>query len=106
LILCEHANNTPEATEALLIFVGQMNAAGHDVKINADSIRHPLHRNLQYEIAPYLCDVQCTQISKLIILGADTLDNDKLVDFRRLKIRPETQVYAIGNFEKRKREFV
>jgi len=100
LILCEHANNTPEATEALLIFVGQMNAAGHDVKINADSIRHPLHRNLQYEIAPYLCDVQCTQISKLIILGADTLDNDKLVDFRRLKIRPETQVYAIGNFEK------
>jgi len=100
LILCEHGSNTPEATEAMLVFVSQMNAAGQEVKINADSIKQPLHRNLQYEIAPYLCDVQCSQISKLIILGADTLNNDKLADFRRLKIQPETQIYAIGNFEK------
>lgn len=100
MILCEHGSNTPEATEAMLVFVSQMNAAGQEVKINADSIKQPLHRNLQYEIAPYLCDVQCSQISKLIILGADTLNNDKLADFRRLKIQPETQIYAIGNFEK------
>lgn len=100
MILCEHANNSPEATEAMLIFAGQMSAAGHDIKINADSIKQPLHRNLQYEIAPYLCDPESDKISKLIVLGADTLNNDRLVDFRRLKIRPETQIYAIGNFEK------
>lgn len=100
MILCEHGSDTPEAIEAMIVFVSQMNAAGQEVKINAESIRQPLHRNLQYEIAPYLCDVQYDQISKLIILGADTLNNDKLADFRRLKVQPETPIYAIGNFEK------
>jgi len=100
LILCEHGSATPEATEAMLIFVSQMNAAGQEIKINADSIKQPLHRNLQYEIAPYLCDVQSNRISKLVILGADTLNNDKLADFRRLNIQPETPIYAVGNFEK------
>jgi len=100
LILCEHGSTSPEATEAMLIFASQMNADGQEVKINADSVWQPLHRNLQYEIAPYLCDVKSTRISKLIILGADTLNNDKLADFRRLEIHPEAPVYAIGNFEK------
>lgn len=100
MILCEHGSDTPEAIEAMIVFVSQMNAAGQEVRINSESIRQPLHRNLQYEIAPYLCDVQCDQISKLIILGADTLNDNKLADFRRLKIQPETPIYAIGNFDK------
>lgn len=99
MILCEHGKDTPEAIEEMLVFVGQMNAAGQEVKIHAGSINHPLPRNSQYEIAPFLCDAHQHQISKLIILGADTLCDQKMGAFRQLKIHPETQIYAFGNFE-------
>ena len=98
MILCEHANDTPQAFDELAVFVGQMNAAGQKARINADQIPHPLHRNLQYEIEPYLCQTKPEDIAKVVLLGAETISNSKLAYLRTLNLRPETCIYAIGSF--------
>jgi len=98
LILCEHANDTPNAFEELAVFVGQMNAAGQKAKINVDRVPQPLHRNMQYEVEPFLCEVSPAEVSKVILLGADTIGNAKLAYLRTLNLHPETGIYAIGSF--------
>lgn len=99
MILCEHAHATTEAFDELSVFVSQLNAAGVTANVNVDALPENLHRNLQYELEPYLCDASALDIEKVIVLEATTLPDEKLAYLRNLNFVTDAQIYAVGRFQ-------
>jgi hypothetical protein len=98
MLYCEIGASDGQAIEDLAVFVSQLGALGVPASIDVRSIPEGLHRNAQFDVAPFLADRPLSAADRVAVIAADRLSDQKLVDLRRLAGRSGAPCLAIGAF--------
>ena len=98
MILLEAGEPSDKAFDAKIVFAMTLCARGHRVAINQKTLPPELARAQRYEVAPFLCDVETIEISRILVIGAENLSGDTLLNLRSLRLGAQVPVTAIGSF--------
>ncbi len=98
MILLESGPQGDRAFDATAIFAAQLAARGHKVVIDDSAVPDDFDRHKKYEVAPYLASVAKTDISQVMVIGAEQIDNETLLRLRGHALSPDIPILAIGRF--------
>jgi hypothetical protein len=98
VLLCETGGASPRDIEDLAVFVSQLNALGVPARIHARSVPAGLHRNTQFDLAPFLAEAPPAPSDRVVLIAAERLSDQRLVELRRLAGRSGARCLAIGAF--------
>lgn len=98
MILLEAGEPSDKAFDAKIVFAMTLCARGHRVAIDQKTLPPELARAQRYEVAPFLCDVETIEISRILVIGAENLSGDTLLNLRSLRLGAQVPVTAIGSF--------
>lgn len=98
MILIEAGVFSDRGLEAKLLFARQMAARGHRVVLDERRLPGPVERQQKYELAPCLTDVVGLHLSRLLLIGAESLDGATLDALAAHAPAPAVAVTAIGRF--------
>lgn len=98
MILIEAGALSDRGLEAKALFARQLAARGHCVVIDERSLPGPVERQQKYELVPWLADVTGVGLSRLVLIGAESLDGATLDRLAAHAPAPEVAVTAIGRF--------
>jgi hypothetical protein len=98
MILIEAGETSDRAFDAKLIFCAQMARRGHAAIIDDASLPEALDRNGRFEAAPYLRALAQGHVSRLIVIGAETIADEVLIRLRRIGLGADVPATLIGRF--------
>ncbi len=98
MILLESGPQDDRAFDAKAIFATQLSARGHLVAIDDSNLPDDFDRHRKYEIAPFLASIKNTEITQLLVICAEQIENDTLHRLRGHGLSPEVPVSATGWF--------
>ena len=101
MILIETGPAGERAFEAGLHFAHQLLRRGHAVQLDAHCLPAGLSGTRLYDAAPVLAEPEPGQPSRLLVIGAETLDDSQLARLRALRLEAGCAVQAIGRFDSR-----
>ncbi|MDP2738246.1 MAG: glycosyltransferase [Pseudorhodobacter sp.] len=101
MILVEAGQIGEKYLDAKILFASLLASRGHRVVIDEDSIPENLDRSQTYEIAPFLCDLHDAKISHLLLIGAERLSDEILINLRSYNMGPDVMISAIDRFSDR-----
>ena len=89
MILIDAGRQDARSFEAKALFASQLSARGHDVVIDEMTVPEAMDRNQKYEVAPFLTDVRDISVSRLLLIGAEDICNDTLMNLRSYDLDPK-----------------
>lgn len=98
MLFCDTASGKAEAFDDLAVFISQLHAAGIAARTGYASVPGGIGRNQQFDIAPFLGPDTLAAGESLVLLGADELEDAKLIALRRMGADTSTPATAIGRF--------
>lgn len=98
MLFCDTASGKANAFDDLVVFVAQLNAAGHPARAGFCAVPNDANRNHQFDIAPHLGPSHLQADESLMLIGTQEIDDHKLIQLRRTGAGPDTPCYAIGTF--------
>lgn len=101
MLLCETASKADSAFDELVVFAAQARAAGLPVAIHRKSLPDNLKDPSRFDLAHLVTDCHPTEAQKLVILGAEGTNDDRLRHFRGLTCGRSVESIAYGAFETR-----
>lgn len=101
MILIETGDPSDHGFEAKVLFAAALAARGHTVGIDDSTLPEALDRNGHYEAAPYLRTLSGETISRVIVIGAETVAEPLLIRLRRMALARDVPVSLIGRFADR-----
>ncbi len=101
MIWCEIGGAEANDFEDLAAFASQLNALGFAAGVDVRSAPAGLSRNAQFDLAPYFLDGAPEPGDLVVIVGAQRLADEKLVQLRRLAGPDPQPCLAIGAFASR-----
>jgi len=99
MILLESGPQGDRAFDAKAIFAAQLSAHGHLIAIDDSILPDDLDRHRKYEAAPFLASIDKAEISQVLVIGAEQIENETLLKLREYGISSEVPVSATGRFE-------
>lgn len=101
MILIEAGERTEKAFDAKLLFAAQLARRGHPVVLDDRALPETLDRNRKYEAAPLLADLSGVALSRVLVIGAESLADETLLALRARDLAADVPVTAIGRFADR-----
>lgn len=98
MILIEAGTLDDRGLEARALFARQLALRGHPVILDDQNLPGAVDRQQKYELAPWLADVTGIGLSRLVLIGAESLDGAMLDRLAARASAPEVAVTAIGRF--------
>ncbi|MGB5065809.1 MAG: hypothetical protein WBO29_00345, partial [Albidovulum sp.] len=98
MILIEAGERNERSHDAKVLFASQLTKRGYAVGIDDKSIPTDLDRSQKYEIAPFLVEMPQAGLSFVILIGAESIDTETLMQLRNYALEPEVAVWGIGRF--------
>lgn len=98
MILITSGTNDEKAFDAQLLFAMQLAASGHQPCIDAMNLPEMIERHQKYEMSRFLVDLERTEVTRIIVIGADTLESQTLSQLRKVTSGNTVPVCAIGRF--------
>ena len=99
MILIETGEQTERAFMQAAVFADQLSAAGFEPMIDGANIPDDVRSSPMFHALPFLRNLDDTDVSGVVVLGAETHNPDALNRLRRLKLTSSAQVMAFGHFE-------
>ena len=93
MILLEAGSQGERMLDAMVVFASQLAARGHSVAIDDSSVPVDLERHLKYEIAPYIASIDKIDVSRIIVIGAEQIEDETLVRLRSHRFSPDVPVW-------------
>jgi hypothetical protein len=101
MILIESGAQDGRSFDARVQFARQLGLHGHAALIDEDGVPEDLSRTRKYESAPFLGRIGDVRVTRLIVIGAETLSDAVLARLRGYRLADNIPVSAIGRFETR-----
>lgn len=101
MILIEAGERTDKAFDAKLLVATQLAARGHRVVLDDRTRPEKLERYQKYEAAPFLADLSGVTLSRVILIGAESVGQETLLALRGLRCGPDVAVSILGRFANR-----
>ncbi|MDD9921781.1 MAG: glycosyltransferase [Boseongicola sp.] len=101
MILLGSGQVSAKAFDALLFLAETLQVLGHTAKIDSRYVPEELSRHRKYEAAPYLVDPSDIEAEKLVIIGADTVNEETQSLLRSAAVSNTARIWAFGRFETR-----
>lgn len=101
MILIEAGERTDRSFDAKLLLATQLAARGHAVVLDDRTLPDRLERYQKYEAAPFLADLDQVAVSRVIVIGAESVGQDVLTALRHRQFGPEVAVHVLGRFAHR-----
>lgn len=101
MILIEAGEHTDRSFDAKLLLATQLSGRGHRVVLDDQALPDRLERYQRYEAAPFLADLDRAAISRVVIIGAESVGQDTLAALRHRQFGPEVAVHVVGRFADR-----
>ena len=99
MILLESGPEGARAFDAKATFAAQLSARGHKVAIDDSVVPEDFDRHRKYEVAPYLASVGNAEISHVLVIGAEQINDETLLRLRGHGLSPDVPILAIGRFD-------
>ena len=103
MLLCDTGAGNAEVLDDLVVFASQARAAGLPISIHKNSIPDDCKDSSQIDFASFLTDARADLIDQVIIIGAETVNDSRLRQFRMLSGGRALNCVAWGNFETRQK---
>ncbi|WP_413868140.1 glycosyltransferase [Albidovulum sp.] len=101
MILIEAGERSDRSFDAKLLLATQLSARGHRIVLDDRTLPDKLERYQKYEAAPYLADPDRVTVSRVLLIGAETVGQDTLMALRSRQVRPGVPVHVVGRFADR-----
>ena len=101
MILIESGARSPRGFEAKVLFAAQLDGRGHAVTLDDAWLPEDLDRSLRYDAAPYLRALDAARVTRLIVIGAETLADEVLIRLRQIGLPGDIPATLVGRFETR-----
>ncbi|MCB2125516.1 MAG: hypothetical protein H6897_15185 [Rhodobacteraceae bacterium] len=101
MILIEAGERTDRHFDAKLLLASQLAARGHPVILDDRTLPDRLERYQKYEAARFLADLDRVEVTRVIVIGADTIGQDTLRALRHRQFGPGVAVHVVGRFADR-----
>lgn len=98
MILIEAGERTDRNFDAKLLLATQLAARGHRVVLDDRTLPDRIERYQKYEAAPFLADLDQVALSRVIIIGAESVGQDTLIALRNRRIASDIPVFVVGRF--------
>ncbi len=98
MILVESGPADERAFEAKLQFTRQLVSCGHEAFIDQDSVPEALTGTRLYDAVAFLASADEADISMVVVIGAEAIDETTLRRLRNLRLPPDCPVRAVGWF--------
>ncbi|MGR3661641.1 MAG: glycosyltransferase [Paracoccaceae bacterium] len=99
MIVVEAGKRDARSFDAKILFAAQLADLGHQVVIDENTQPENIDRSQKYELAPFLADISKVEISGVVVIGAETLDDETLMTLRSYNLAEDVAISAIGRFE-------
>jgi UDP:flavonoid glycosyltransferase YjiC (YdhE family) len=101
MILVEAGRMSERAFDAKVQFATTLSCRGHPVVLDEQTAPDRFDRSLKYEAAPFLACLDDIDITRVVMIGADDLDDDILARLRALGLPSGLPVVGLGHFSDR-----
>lgn len=101
MILIEAGERSDRSFDAKLLFSTQLAARGHRVVLDDRTLPDRIERYQKYEAAPFLADLDRVGVSRVVLIGAESVGQDTLTALRSRGFGPEVPVHVLGRFADR-----
>lgn len=98
MILLESGKRNSRSFDAKILFAMQLAHRGYDVVIDENAIPDDIDRHQKCEAAPFLTNLEESEISGLILIGAENISDETLAGLRSLELDSAATVAATGRF--------
>ncbi len=98
MILIEAGERNERSFEAKVLFCARLSGRGHDAVIDDDTLPEGSDRNTAYEAAPFLRSLSGGTVSRLIVIGAETMTEEVLGRLRNIELAEDVPVHLIARF--------
>ena len=98
MILIEAGERSERAHDAKILFASQLAGRGYAVAIDDKSVPDDLDRNQKYELAPLLVEMPEAELSHVIVIGAENISDETLMQLRNYALGPDVAVSGVGRF--------
>ena len=101
MILVEAGEESQRTFEAKLQFARQLVSCGYPAFIDQESVPDDLTGTRVYDAVAFLADPQDMDISMVVVIGAEAVDEQTLRRLRNLRLASRCPVRAVGRFADR-----
>ena len=98
MLLIDSGTRDAKNFGAKIHFARQLANRGHKVIIDETTVPEQMNRTQKYEAVRFLGNVGKHNITRLLIIGAETVSDDLLRDIHGYNLNASTRVTAIGRF--------
>lgn len=101
MILIEAGERTDKAFDAKLLVATQLAARGHRVVLDDRTRPEKLERYQKYEAASFLADLGTVTLTRVILIGAESVGQETMMGLRGMRLGAEVAVSVVGRFADR-----
>ena len=101
MILIEAGERTDKAFDGKLLVATQLAARGHRVVLDDRTRPERLERYQKYEAAAFLADLGTVALTRVILIGAESVAQDTMMALRGLRLGADVAVSVVGRFADR-----
>lgn len=101
MILIEAGERTDRSFDAKLVLAAQLAARGHRVVLDDRTLPDRLERYQKYEAAPFLADLDRVEVTRVVLIGAESIGQDTLMALRSRQFDPSVPAHVVGRFADR-----
>lgn len=101
MILVDAGSLDERSFDDMILFASQLTEHGHRAIVDEATLPEDASRAQRYDAAPYLADPGAVEISRAVIIGAESLADDTLLRLRPHLAESTAPVAAIGRFSSR-----
>jgi len=99
MILVEAGPNDARSFDAKIRFARQMAGAGYPAVVDEKTLPEQAHRPASYDSIAFLADLSEATISRIIVIGAEAISDESLMNLRALRLEKPVPVSAVGRFK-------
>ncbi|MGJ8584390.1 MAG: hypothetical protein ACSHXD_09885 [Marinosulfonomonas sp.] len=99
MILVESGKRDAKSFDAKILFAMQLAQRGHHVGIDEASMPDDIERHQKYEVAPYLTKIQDADVTGVVMISAEEIEDETLLLLRSLNLPSDALVAATGRFK-------
>lgn len=98
MIIVEAGQRDTRSFDAKILFASQLAQQGYGVVIDETTLPEQIDRSQKYEAAPFLADISEISVTGLVLIGAEDICEEALLQLRSYELSPDVVVSATGRF--------
>lgn len=99
MIVVESGKRDAKSFDAKILFAMQLAQRGYRVGIDEASMPDDIERHQKYEVAPFLTNIQDANVTGVVMISAEEIEDETLLLLRSLSLPSEAAVAATGRFK-------